>query len=274
MELSLAQWALALLLLAVPLLYECNATFRYFCKMAFYNGWILTLAVLVIPLCALRGRSVENMKIIRFMLHHVKYLYGIRIEVRGLEHFNLPEPYVVVSNHQSSLDLLGMMEVLPDRCVPIAKKELMYMGTVGLACWLGGIIFINRKKTDDAIGVMSETAQTMLRDNVRVWVFPEGTRNHNGSMLPFKRGAFHLAVQAQVPVIPIVMSSYRDFYSKKERRFTTGRCLIQVLAPMPTQGLGPEAVPALTERVRQAMLEAFDSLSGELSPGPDPPAPQ
>ncbi|TFJ96043.1 polyprenyl synthetase [Platysternon megacephalum] len=264
MELSLAQWVLALLLLAVPLLYECSATFRYFCKMTFYNGWILTLAVLVIPLCALRGRSVENMKIIRFMLHHVKYLYGIRIEVRGLEHFSLPEPYVVVSNHQSSLDLLGMMEVLPDRCVPIAKKELMYMGTVGLACWLGGIIFINRKKTDDAIGVMSETAQTMLRDNVRVWVFPEGTRNHNGSMLPFKRGAFHLAVQAQV----------RPPGAPPPGHAGPGRCLIQVLAPMPTRGLGPEAVPALTERVRQAMLEAFDSLSGELSPGRDPPAPQ
>uniref|UniRef100_A0A8C8RGH3 1-acyl-sn-glycerol-3-phosphate acyltransferase n=1 Tax=Pelusios castaneus TaxID=367368 RepID=A0A8C8RGH3_9SAUR len=257
--LSLVQWALALLLLVVPVLYECSRTFKYFCKMAFYNGWILMLAVLAIPLCALRGRSVENMKIIRSMLHHVKHLYGIRIEVRGLENFNLAEPYVVVSNHQSSLDLLGMMEVLPDRCVPIAKKELMYMGTVGLACWLGGIIFINRKKTDDAIGVMSETARTMLRDNVRVWVFPEGTRNHNGSMLPFKRGAFHLAVQAQVPVIPIVMSSYRDFYSKKERRFTTGRCLIQVLAPMPTQGLGPEAVPALTDRVRQAMLDEGSS---------------
>ncbi|XP_074873779.1 1-acyl-sn-glycerol-3-phosphate acyltransferase alpha [Carettochelys insculpta] len=270
MELSLAQWALALLLVAVALLYECSATFKYFCKMAFYNGWILALAVLAIPLCALRGRNVENMRILRFMLHHVKYLYGIRIETRGLENFHLAEPYVVVSNHQSSLDLLGMMEVLPDRCVPIAKKELMYMGTVGLACWLGGIIFINRKKTDDAIGVMAETAQTMLRDNVRVWVFPEGTRNHNGSMLPFKRGAFHLAVQAQVPVIPIVMSSYRDFYSKKERRFTTGRCLVQVLPPVPTRGLGPEAVPALTERVRHIMLEAFDSLSAELSPGRDP----
>lgn len=58
------------------------------------------------------------------------------------------------------------MEILPDRCVPIAKKELMYMGTVGLACWLGGIIFINRKKTDDAISVMTEAADTMLREDV------------------------------------------------------------------------------------------------------------
>ncbi|KAH0630526.1 hypothetical protein JD844_013631 [Phrynosoma platyrhinos] len=232
MEISLGQWFLILFLVVVPLLYEWSTTFKYFCKMAFYNSYILFLAVIVIPVCALRGRNVENMKIIRFAMLHVKYLYGIKIDVRGMENFNIKEPYVIVSNHQSSLDLLGMMEILPDRCVPIAKKELMYMGTVGLACWLGGIIFINRKKTDDAISVMSEAAQTMLSEDV--------------------------------PVIPVVISSYRDFYSKKERRFTTGRCTVQILPPMPTKGFSADDVPALTDRVRQAMLIAFEGLSVEL----------
>lgn len=58
------------------------------------------------------------------------------------------------------------MEILPDRCSTIAKKELIYAGTVGLICWLGGIIFINRKKTSDAKNVMAETAKIMLRDQV------------------------------------------------------------------------------------------------------------
>ncbi|XP_064262130.1 clumping factor B-like isoform X1 [Passer domesticus] len=179
---------------------------------------------------------------------------------------------MVVSNHQSSLDLLGMMEVLPDRCVPIAKRELLYMGAVGVVCWLGGIIFIDRKRTHDAISVMAEAAHTMLSQDVRVWVFPEGTRNHSGSMLPFKRGAFHLAVQAQVPVVPIVISSYQHFYSKRERRFTAGHCVIQVLPPLPTRGLGPADVPALTECVRAAMLRAFEALSAELGDHSDHPS--
>lgn len=60
-----------------------------------------------------------------------------------------------------------MVEVIPDRCVPIAKKEIMYMGTVGWACWLSGIIFIDRHKREDAINVISQTARIMRRENVR-----------------------------------------------------------------------------------------------------------
>lgn len=59
-----------------------------------------------------------------------------------------------------------MMEILPDRCTTIAKKELIYAGTVGLICWLGGIVFINRKKTSDAKNVMCDAAKTMLEDQV------------------------------------------------------------------------------------------------------------
>ncbi|NWR94267.1 PLCA acyltransferase, partial [Furnarius figulus] len=76
-------------------------------------------------------------------------------------------PYVIVCNHQASLDLMGMVEVIPERCVPIAKKELLYMGTVGWACWLSGIIFIDRRRTEAAIDVISQTATTMWRENVR-----------------------------------------------------------------------------------------------------------
>ncbi|XP_049620664.1 1-acyl-sn-glycerol-3-phosphate acyltransferase alpha isoform X2 [Suncus etruscus] len=258
-----------LLLFLLPALWFCSPSAKYFFKMAFYNGWILFLAVLAIPVCAVRGRNVENMKILRLMLLHVKYLYGIRVEVRGAHHFPPSQPYVVVSNHQSSLDLLGMMEVLPGRCVPIAKRELLWAGSAGLACWLAGVIFIDRKRTGDAISVMSEVAQTLLTQDVRVWVFPEGTRNHNGSMLPFKRGAFHLAVQAQVPIVPIVMSSYRDFYCKKERRFTSGQCQVRVLPPVPTEGLTPDDVPVLADTVRHSMLTVFREISADGRGGGD-----
>ncbi|NWS76932.1 PLCA acyltransferase, partial [Crotophaga sulcirostris] len=76
-------------------------------------------------------------------------------------------PYVIVCNHQASLDLMAMVEVIPERCVPIAKKELLYLGTVGWACWLCGVIFIDRRKREDAIDVIAQTAKTMRHENVR-----------------------------------------------------------------------------------------------------------
>ncbi|NXW79722.1 PLCA acyltransferase, partial [Hirundo rustica] len=75
-------------------------------------------------------------------------------------------PFVIVCNHQASLDLMGMVEVIPERCVPIAKRELLYLGTVGWACWLSGIIFIERRRRDAAIEVISRTASAMRRENV------------------------------------------------------------------------------------------------------------
>ncbi|KFP45430.1 1-acyl-sn-glycerol-3-phosphate acyltransferase alpha, partial [Chlamydotis macqueenii] len=261
--------------------------FHYFCKVAFFNCWIVAMATLLAPFAALRGRSVENMKLLRAAILPLKRFYGIKMQVWGSEHLNIKEPYVIVCNHQASLDLMGMVEVIPDRCVPIAKKELMYMGTVGWACWLSGIIFIDRHKREDAIDVISQTARTMRRENVRdhtqvfsspvqlrVLIFPEGTRNQDKSMLPFKRGAFHLAVQAQartstlltlhllqVPIFPVVFSPYWDFFSSKDKKFTSGTCTIRVLPRVETQGLSTKDVPSLTETVRQTMADALAEMS-------------
>lgn len=168
-------------------------------------------------------------RVIRSIVRHVKYFLGLRYQVSGWEHLQTDGPYVIISNHQSSLDVLGewihstnqhntvcsvlllrlpqdqicmnrlawthfflcahsdvtwrclcsqsfcadslllsagMMEILPDRCTMIAKKELIWAGTVGMICWLGGIVFINRQKTSDAKNAMSDAAKTMLADKV------------------------------------------------------------------------------------------------------------
>uniref|UniRef100_A0A4W3JUP0 1-acyl-sn-glycerol-3-phosphate acyltransferase n=1 Tax=Callorhinchus milii TaxID=7868 RepID=A0A4W3JUP0_CALMI len=263
---AMAVWLLLLLLLLIPVLCQLSATFKYYFKMAFYTP-SMALALGVIPPLPSAGRNLGNLRIVRYVLQHIKYLYGIKLQVNGMENLQVKGPFVVISNHQSSLDLMGMMEILPDRCVAIAKKELMYAGTVGLVCWLTGIVFINRQKKSDAKSVMSEAAQTMLKEDVRLWVFPEGTRNHDGKMLPFKRGAFHLAVQAQVPIIPVVFSSYNDFYNKKEKRFDSGTYTVQILQRIETKGLTADDVPDLTEMAQKTMVIAWHEISAAMLKG-------
>ncbi|NWS36401.1 PLCA acyltransferase, partial [Polioptila caerulea] len=266
---------LLLLPLAALLLYRCSPPFQYLCKVAFFNCWIVALATLLSPFAALRGRSVENMKILSpWLLESLGlpppsiHLIILILSVICRYHPDIPLPVQpswdvtpLFCSDPSLPDTAGMAEVIPECCVPIAKRELLYLGTVGWACWLSGIIFIDRHRRDAAIEVISRTASTMRRENLRVWVFPEGTRNPGKSMLPFKRGAFHLAVQAQVPIVPIVISPYWDFFSSKEKRFTSGTCTIRVLPRVETRGLSPKDVPELTESVRQAMAEALAEMS-------------
>ncbi|XP_060916719.1 1-acyl-sn-glycerol-3-phosphate acyltransferase beta [Labrus mixtus] len=260
-------WTVPPLLLLIPLLMWTSSTFVFYFKKCFYVAYMMCLALLAIPLCILKsgGRDVENMRIIRSLVRHVKYFLGLRFEVSGSEHLQTEGPYVIISNHQSSLDVLGLMEILPDRCTMIAKKELVYAGTVGLVCWLGGIVFINRKKTSDAKSVMTDAAKTMLDDQIRLWVFPEGTRNQRGDLLPFKKGAFHLAVQAQVPVIPIVFSSYSNFYLRKEKQFNSGVIRLKILPKIDTKGMTSDDITSLSDKSFNVMRSAFLNISNSVT---------
>ncbi|CAM9127675.1 unnamed protein product, partial [Lampetra fluviatilis] len=157
------------------------------------------------------------------LVRHLQWLYGVRVRVEGAHHLlTTSSPYVIVSNHQSSIDFIGLMECLPERCAPIAKRELLFVGPFGAIAWLCGVFFIDRQRTQHAKHTMGAVAAVMRERGINVWVFPEGTRSHGAPMLPFKKGAFHLAVQAQVPIVPVVFSSYSRFYSRQERRFTPG----------------------------------------------------
>ncbi|XP_054853398.1 1-acyl-sn-glycerol-3-phosphate acyltransferase beta isoform X2 [Eublepharis macularius] len=260
---GLLLWALPSALL-LALLLQLSPRLRFRAKVLSYCALCLMASALTAPACLLwnGGRTVENMRIIKNVVRSFKYLYGLRFDVKGLEHFQVEGPCVIVSNHQSVLDMMGLMEILPDRCVQIGKRELLYFGSVGLIMYLGGVIFINRKSTSNAKSVMSGVGQAMTTDNVKVWIYPEGTRNGNGDLLPFKKGAFHLAIQTQVPVIPVVYSSFTTFYNPEKNLFTSGRIRVEVLPPIHTSGMTATDVTELCDTCYTTMRETFFRLSG------------
>ncbi|KAJ7418508.1 1-acyl-sn-glycerol-3-phosphate acyltransferase beta [Willisornis vidua] len=258
-------------LLLLHVLMELSPAVNFALRIGFYCVLCLVSSALAAAACLLvnGGRTVKNMRIIKAVVKTFKYFFGLRFEVKGLENFEVEGPAIIVSNHQSILDMMGLMEVLPDNCVQVGKKELMYTGTVGLIIYLGGVIFINRKSTSSAKMVMAEVAKTMAAENLKVWVYPEGTRNCTGDLLPFKKGAFHLAVQAQVPVIPVVYSSFTTFYNPKTNLFTSGKIKVEILPPIETKGLTSDDVTDLTDRCFHTMRETLFRLSGRPSEAKD-----
>ncbi|XP_061056856.1 1-acyl-sn-glycerol-3-phosphate acyltransferase beta [Eubalaena glacialis] len=273
-------WLTAALLLALLLL-QLSRSAKFYAKIGLYCVLCFTVSAVAVVVCLLRhgGRTVENMSIISWFIRYFKYLYGLRFEVKGRQKLEEDRPCVIISNHQSILDMMGLMEVLPDRCVQIAKRQLLFLGPVGLIMYLGGVLFIDRQRSRMAMTVISDVGKCMVREKLKVWIYPEGTRNDNGDLLPFKKGAFHLAIQAQVPIIPVVYSSFSSFYNYKTKLFTPGTVKVEVLDAIPTTGLTIADVPELLDTCQQAMRTTFFHISqlpqeNGASAGPDAQASQ
>ncbi|XP_020665772.3 1-acyl-sn-glycerol-3-phosphate acyltransferase alpha [Pogona vitticeps] len=257
-----------LFIFAVFLLYNCSNIFRYYFRVCYLNIYCFLVTLCMCPLLVLRGRNVTNLRIIRFFMLPLKYILGIKMNLQGATHLNLKGPYVVVANHQSNIDLLVLFQILPERCILIVKKTVLSFFTIGICAWLSHCIFVDRQKTGTSIEIPSAAADSMVQDNLRIWIFTEDTRSYDSPMLPFKCGAFHLAVKAQVPVIPVVISSYQPFFSEKLKRFRTGEVTIRILPPVKTEGLSPADVPELTDHMRETMLSTFHEISGSKQTNP------
>ncbi|KOB70324.1 Acyltransferase AGPAT4 [Operophtera brumata] len=146
-----------------------------------------------------------------------------------------------------------------NKIVAVAKTELWYMGIVALAAYKSGTVFIDRKKPKDAYKSLRKIKEVLKTDGAKVWIYPEGTRNTGNTvkLLPFKKGAFTLAVDAQVPIIPIVFSPHYFINDKKHIFYNDGKAIIRCLEPVPTEGLTSEDIPELQERLHQIMWDAF-----------------
>jgi len=165
---------------------------------------------------------------------------------------------VVVINHQSCLDILGVVELWKQlqRLRIVAKSSIQWMGPAAIMANYADFVLIDRKKTKEAKNQLVEAVMDSKNGRGPVLVFPEGTRNHSSTsrdMLPFKKGAFVAAVQAGVPIVPVVFSHYSNL-NHETRTFKPAVNKITVLEPIQSSG---KSVDELTEETRSKMLDVF-----------------
>ena len=174
------------------------------------------------------------------------------VEVEGVDPATLRHPYVVVSNHQSLADI-PVISRLPWEMKWVGKAELFKIPVMGWLMRLAEDIPVNRKDPESRATVLVR-AQSVLSKGCSVMFFPEGTRSHDGRLKRFYDGAFALAVQAGVPVLPLVIDGTMDAIPKHGWTFDRADVRLSVLPPVPTDGLTEADVPALRERVRAMIL--------------------
>lgn len=185
----------------------------------------------------------------------------VKTDVQSL--FGQQQSCVVIANHQSNYDLYVLGRVVPPRTVSIGKKSLKWVPFFGQLYWLAGNVLIDRGNAFKAKQAMLTTTDTLRHKNTSIWVFPEGTRNLGEGLLPFKKGAFQMAIAAGVPIVPVCVSTY----AKRLRinSWTSGRIMIRSLPAIPTLGLTLDDLPELMARCQTLMQQTIGQLDEQLA---------
>ncbi len=223
-----------------------------FCLIALYTVLWGALATVAAPFS---GEAI--VWVARNWIHWIFVTCGIRVEVSGLEHVAATKTAVYVSNHQSVLDIGAIVETLPVSWRFVAKKELIWVPFFGWALGLSDQVLIDRGNRRRSIHSLRRAAER-IRGGINVIIFPEGTRSPDGTLQPFKSGGFYLALDAQVPVIPVTVSGSRQLTPKRSLQVRSGTIKVVYGAPIPTAGFTARDREMLKRRVAEAIQAGYD----------------
>jgi 1-acyl-sn-glycerol-3-phosphate acyltransferase len=172
---------------------------------------------------------------------------------------------IYMSNHESGIDILLLLLVIPQDVRFLAKRSLFWVPFMGWSMWLAGFVPVDRRRIDKAKDVLSELDE-LLAKGTSILVFPEGTRSRDGTLGPFKKSGFLMALKSGVPIVPVGVSGARAVLGAQGMVVRRGPVRVRAGHPIPTADLLVRDRPALMRRVREEIL----ALSGASKPRPLP----
>ena len=181
---------------------------------------------------------------------------GVTMDVVGAENLWAARPAVFIFNHQSQLDVIIMASLLRSDFTGVAKKELQNDPMFGPLGWLADVAFIDRANTEEAKKALAPAVQA-LRDGRSLAMAPEGTRSATPRLGPFKKGAFHVAMQAGVPIVPVVIRNAGELMPSHGVLISSGTLDVAVLPPVSTEGWQPGDIDHEVHRVREMYLDTL-----------------
>jgi 1-acyl-sn-glycerol-3-phosphate acyltransferase len=186
-----------------------------------------------------------------------------RFRTSGYRLSNPRRPYVAVSNHESLADIF-LISHLPWEMKWLAKDTIFRLPIMGWMMRLAGDVPVTRTVRSSRAEALDQ-CRKRLETGASVMIFPEGTRSATGQLLPFKDGAFRLAVELGLPILPMAVAGTRGAMKKGSLLFGRSLAEVRVLEPIPTEGLDLKDVPKLRDRVREQIQAERDRLERELS---------
>ena len=211
--------------------------------------------VLVWPTMAWRNRL--SLLAGRLWARVVLALAGVRVEYRGVE--NLRHPAILTFNHSSYLDFFFNAPLAGSRCMVFGKRELARLPFLGWAWLLGGHPLIKREDPSHWKREMERTARVLREEGYSSMIAPEGRRSRDGALLPFKKGAFHLALDSGLPLQPVVIHGAAE--RMKTGFPTPGRVVVEVLPPIETSGWSEDELDLRATELRERYAARLDAAA-------------
>jgi 1-acyl-sn-glycerol-3-phosphate acyltransferase len=174
---------------------------------------------------------------------------GARVHVSGLEHLDRDQAYAFVANHQSNLDPPLLFSYLGHNVGALAKIELFRIPIMKQGFPLAHVVPVDRRNRERAAQSARRGADELRRGH-SLMAFPEGTRSIDGRVKEFKKGVFYMAIEAGVPIAPVVINDTRLVMPKDEKRVVPGDVYLEILQPVSVEGYTTENVGKLVKRVR------------------------
>ena len=212
--------------------------------------------------CLLSPRNPKHVFTFGRLFGKMSRVFGITLELRLPEDAYKRGQHIYIANHQNNWDLFTVSSAVTPKVVTVGKKSLAWMPLFGQLYWLTGNILIDRANRSKAKGTIDQVVDSMNQSDVSVWMFPEGTRSRGRGLLPFKTGAFHAAIGAKLPIVPIVCSSTSGL---KLNRWNNGHVIVEMLPPISTEEYGKENIRELANLCREQMKDKLESLDKEVA---------
>ncbi|HCB1499506.1 TPA: 1-acylglycerol-3-phosphate O-acyltransferase [Klebsiella michiganensis] len=213
--------------------------------------------------CLFSPRNPKHVATFGHLFGKLSPVFGLKVELRKPADAESYGKAIYIANHQNNYDMVTASKIVQPPTVTVGKKSLAWIPFFGQLYWLTGNLLIDRNNRAKAHGTIAEVVNAFKERNVSFWMFPEGTRSRGRGLLPFKTGAFHAAIAAGVPIIPVCVSNTSNKINLN--RLNNGLVIVEMLPPVDTSQYGKDGVRTLATHCRELMAAKIAELDKEVA---------
>ncbi|POP43584.1 1-acylglycerol-3-phosphate O-acyltransferase [Superficieibacter electus] len=213
--------------------------------------------------CLFSPRNPKHVATFGHLFGRLAPVFGLKVELRRPADAASYGNAIYIANHQNNYDMVTASSIVQPPTVTVGKKSLVWIPFFGLLYWLTGNLLIDRNNRSRAHSTIAAVVEQFKKRRISIWMFPEGTRSRGRGLLPFKTGAFHAAIAAGVPVIPVCVSNTSN--KIKLNRLNNGLVIVEMLPPIDTSAWGKDQVRDLAAHCREIMVAKIAELDQEVA---------